>query len=542
MPEDKKTPAGAPSSDTTSALFVSARRKQLEQQETERREKEKEEQRLAAEAEVQRLEREVEERRRKAEEDARRLEIEAAENRRQAEEDARRIAEEARARQAQAAAAPASQTQPGTALASKPPLNKKLLIMIGGGVVVAIGVVVLLVVLLGGKGDKLVYNPDEATYDYDIFGSYYLGGNYTDIGYFYFDDGTFTLDDAEGTIGIEGTFYVHDDTIMMDTGDRIITMTIIDEYTLSDPEGDIYYLLDTSDEYYDPDIDEDELVYDPDEATYDYNILGGYFLNGDYTEVGYFYYDDGTFMIDDAEGTVGIEGTFYVHDDTIMMDTGDRIITMTIIDEYTLSDPGGDIYLQDTTDEDYDPDAGEDEDPDVDIDYSYLDDAPDGYATFYDPSSGLKLYYPESTQAYSGLTGDDLEIVAVEAPGGYLLVFDLTDAYNGFSGTDDEMLSILIDNVLTEYFDDIYGGFDGVVEGSEENQGSDLSGTGSVALARMNCTVQGGGQKVYVFGELTRVDKQNLIVLDICLRKIEDEATKLLLNGILNSMVYVPAA
>jgi hypothetical protein len=462
MAEDKKPPAGAPSSDTTSALFVSARRKQLEQQETERREKEKEEQRLAAEAEVQRLEREVEERRRKAEEDARRLEIEAAESRRkaeedarrQAEEDARRIAAEARARQAQASAPPASQTQQGTAPASKPPLNKKLLIMIGGGAVVAIGVVVLLVVLLGGKGNELVYNPDEATYDYDIFGTYYLGGDDTEIGYFYFDDGTFTLDDAEGTIGIDGTFYVHDETIMMDTGDRIITMTIIDEYTLSDPEGDIYYLLDTSDEYYDPDIDED----------YDEDI-----------------------------------------------------------------------------DEDYDPDAGEEDDPDVDIDYSYLDDAPDGYATFYDPASGLKLYYPEHTQAYSGLTGDDLEIVTVETNGSYLIIFDLTDAYNDFSGTDDEMLTVLIDNVLTGYFADIFGGYDGVVEGSENNQGAALSTGHSNALARMSCTAQGGGNSVHVFGQLSRTDKQNLIVLNIYLTLNADDAARLLFNDILASMVYVPA-
>jgi hypothetical protein len=78
MDQDKKNATGAPSSDTTSALFVSARKKQLEQQEADQRAKEKEEKRLAAEAEVRRLEAEVEERRRKATEEANRVAFEPA--------------------------------------------------------------------------------------------------------------------------------------------------------------------------------------------------------------------------------------------------------------------------------------------------------------------------------------------------------------------------------------------------------------------------------------------------------------------------------
>ena len=163
MDQDNKNTTGAPSNDTTSALFVSARKKQLEQQEADRRAKEKEEQRLAAEAEVRRLEREVEERRRKAEEDAKR-----------AEEDARRIAEEARARQAQAASNPDAilGAQPekketklpsmpklpkkivpvATEKAAKAPLNTKMLAIIGGGVAVVI-LIVVLVMTMGGGGD-----------------------------------------------------------------------------------------------------------------------------------------------------------------------------------------------------------------------------------------------------------------------------------------------------------------------------------------------------------------------------------------------------
>lgn len=95
MEEDKKSNPGAPATDTTSALFVSARKKQLQQQEEEQRAREKEEKRLEAEAEVRRLEQEVAERKRKVEEEARK-----------AEEEARRIAEEARARRAEAEANP----------------------------------------------------------------------------------------------------------------------------------------------------------------------------------------------------------------------------------------------------------------------------------------------------------------------------------------------------------------------------------------------------------------------------------------------------
>jgi hypothetical protein len=96
--QDEKTPVGAPSDDTTSALFVSARKKQLQQQEAERIAKEREAERIAAEAEVRRLEVEVEERRRKAEEDARRAEAEAEQRRRQADENARRVEAEAEQR------------------------------------------------------------------------------------------------------------------------------------------------------------------------------------------------------------------------------------------------------------------------------------------------------------------------------------------------------------------------------------------------------------------------------------------------------------
>ncbi len=99
--EDNMNNKGAPSSDNTSALFVSARKKQLAQQEEERVAAEKEAARLAAEEEVRRLELEVEERRRKAQEDAMRVEQEAQERRKLAEQERLQQEKEAKMRGAQ---------------------------------------------------------------------------------------------------------------------------------------------------------------------------------------------------------------------------------------------------------------------------------------------------------------------------------------------------------------------------------------------------------------------------------------------------------
>jgi len=165
--EYKKNSDGAPSSDGTSALFVSARKKQLAQQEAERAAREKEEQRLAAEAEVRRLEAEVVERKRRAEEEALRVEADNAEKRRLAEAEAKRIAAEASAMKAQAAANPnavlgtaptptqapvfAAPVQPAAA-AQKKPLNMKLIIGAAAGALVVLILAIVLISSIGGGG------------------------------------------------------------------------------------------------------------------------------------------------------------------------------------------------------------------------------------------------------------------------------------------------------------------------------------------------------------------------------------------------------
>lgn len=210
MDQNNKPNAGAPSSDTTSALFVSARKKQLEQQEIERRAQEKEEQRRAKEAEVRRLEQEVEERRRRAE-------------------------MEAQAVAANPFGAPvAPSTQTGTSLQNQPvpavsqparPAaaakqpnvtvggDRKKLFIIGGGALAAVILVVILIVALGGGGG---IDPDlelDAVYDnYGIFFTYPSGW---EIAY---------ENEAPPEV------IVQSDYVRADTQDRILICNVTDQY------------------------------------------------------------------------------------------------------------------------------------------------------------------------------------------------------------------------------------------------------------------------------------------------------------------------
>ena len=74
---DEEKKMGAPAEDETAALFVTARKKQLAEQEIQRKADEEKAKRDAAEAEVRRLEEEIEARKLKAQEEERRLQEEA---------------------------------------------------------------------------------------------------------------------------------------------------------------------------------------------------------------------------------------------------------------------------------------------------------------------------------------------------------------------------------------------------------------------------------------------------------------------------------
>lgn len=378
MSQDNNTPQGAPSEDTTSALFVSARKKQLEQQEAERLAKEKEDQRLAAEAEVQRLEAEVEERRRRAEQEAMRVEAEAAEKRRQADEEARRMAAnpgytmqtgvppgapygpqsgQTGVGNPQAPvypqtpgnySAPAVQPQTKSGGAATGLFaNKKLLAIIGGGVLVVIAIVIILVLTLGRGGESVDIGGSSDTggrvdrpITYDITGYYYfLNGDMESDSFYFYSDGT-----------MDFYYYARSETTTHDysvDGDEIVIygaynidrykVTIVDEYSLVDEYGDTYSRI-TS--YNTPSAP----------TYYNWDISGKYlYLNGDTDNDYLYFYSDGTMEIFYSssgdtdtwdygydEGQVTVFGSLYGVDSPYVF---------AIIDEDTLLDRFNDYYM-----------------------------------------------------------------------------------------------------------------------------------------------------------------------------------------------------
>jgi len=229
MEQDNKNASGAPSTDTTSALFVSARKKQLEQQETERRAKEKEEQRLAAEAEVRRLEAEVEARRRKAEEDARRVEAEAAEKMRQAAENASAVAAQPQTYQPVRSAAPKPASEGGIAALLA---NKKMLAIIGGALA---GVVVLVVVLALALGGNKAKTPYITANGLNISGMFYDADD-PDTSFSFYEDGSMEFMLGDGSL-VPGTYSIGGETITAITSGITLTFEVKDENTLVDAEG-----------------------------------------------------------------------------------------------------------------------------------------------------------------------------------------------------------------------------------------------------------------------------------------------------------------
>jgi hypothetical protein len=381
MDQEKKTPSGAPASDTTSALFVSARKKQLEQQEAERRAKEKEEQRLAAEEEARRLEREVEERRRRAEEESRRVEAEAAEKRRQAEEETRRMEAEVAAKKRQAEeeakrieiesrrradearfkkteqpsdtyAATSVQTKttapfapPSDPAPSKAPrapkasgtvpgpfANKKLLI-IGGALVAVIALAVILIVSLGG--DKTPYLTKSGI---NVRGSFY-DSDFSEICLFLYDDGTADFLYGDGTM-VGGTYKISGETVTVTLDDDVRIYEVIDADTLHD-QFDVPYLRYTG---ANPPVSTDPVT-----VYYDYHDIAGDFVLEDAPDQGAIsFFFDGTALIIDFGGDAWytIDGEELAL--TMSLDGESETVFFTIIDENTLLHPDGDRFVRDT--------------------------------------------------------------------------------------------------------------------------------------------------------------------------------------------------
>ncbi len=168
---------GAPSSDNTSALFVSARKKQLAEQEEQRVAAEKEAARQAAEEEVRRLEAEVAERKKKAEQDAVMIQQEEQERRRNADLEKARIEQELKAA---ASGQPVRSTPPppygqvatGSTVAAKNSKSigavlaeNKMLVIIGAAAVAfVLVVIIILAVVFGGSAPRFTYTLNNESY------------------------------------------------------------------------------------------------------------------------------------------------------------------------------------------------------------------------------------------------------------------------------------------------------------------------------------------------------------------------------------------
>ncbi len=238
--EDNKNNQGAPSTDNTSALFVSARKKQLQQQEQDRIAAEKEAARLAAEEEVRRLEQEVADRRRQAEEDAKKVEEEAQERRRLAEESRVQEEKDAKIRQLRqqqeqkqqpakpfvppTVATPTTGTAPAVAKKSSNEMiqdilqdKKKLGIAIGA--VAAILILIIVLATMGGGGSGGYEN------------AYVMEGDPSN-GYFnIYNDGTADYTDSTGET-YEATWVTDGTYVELTFPDSTyITFEMLDEYT-----------------------------------------------------------------------------------------------------------------------------------------------------------------------------------------------------------------------------------------------------------------------------------------------------------------------
>ncbi|MDR0549150.1 MAG: hypothetical protein LBI10_07055 [Deltaproteobacteria bacterium] len=228
MVQDKKTPNVAPSTDTTSALFVSARKKQIEQQEAERRAKEKEEARLAAEAEVRRLEQEVEERRQKAERDKVQVEADAA----SAAAAAKRKLEDdfAASLRQPSPGAPAPDVARPSAQPTKGSL-KKILPIAGG----ALGLIILVIVLIAVLGSKKeLYLTDKGL---DVSGLFY--GTEPNVKVNFTPDGAIEYQDTK-LVKAKGEYSIKGETVIASAAGVEMTFEVESDGTLTDGLGGKY--------------------------------------------------------------------------------------------------------------------------------------------------------------------------------------------------------------------------------------------------------------------------------------------------------------
>ena len=165
----------------------------------------------------------------------------------------------------------------------------------------------------------------------------------------------------------------------------------------------------------------------------------------------YFFYADGTVEITDGSDSVfgeyewdGVMGAIVL---------GEDIASLTLDEE-------GDLYLQGEDDEYYlmtyvGIAGGGDHEGDDDSDSPY-EDVGDGNVRYTDYDCNISVVFSDWL---SCLEGEIVGVVTIsDDDEGYVVSENLTDEYWNYSGSDDEFILNYMDNNVTRFFEELYGG------------------------------------------------------------------------------------
>lgn len=203
----------------------------------------------------------------------------------------------------------------------------------------------------------------------------------------------------------------------------------------------------------------------------------------------YFFYTDGTLEVTD--GTDSVFGGYE-------WDGQAGQITLDGFTVELLLDGEGDLYMEGEDGEYYlmtyagfagggDHESGGMPDSDDDLDYDTDDDGniayetlDDGKIRYIDYDNNVSITYPEWMSCMENANPGTVTIT--DGNGGYVVGQNITEMYWGYSGSDEEMIAAYMNELVTVYFEELYG--DGWEVFFYNNMGSNESNR--IATAEMN--------------------------------------------------------
>ena len=199
----------------------------------------------------------------------------------------------------------------------------------------------------------------------------------------------------------------------------------------------------------------------------------------------YFFYADGTVEITDGSDSVfgeyewdGVMGAIVL---------GEDIASLTLDEE-------GDLYLQGEDDEYYlmtyvGIAGGGDREGDDDSDSPY-EDVGDGNVRYTDYDCNISVVFSDWL---SCLEGEIVGVVTIsDDDEGYVVSENLTDEYWNYSGSDDEFILNYMDNNVTRFFEELYGGGWSIY--TQDN----LGGGGSDGLGAAEMNIYNDDYDIYI--------------------------------------------